>query len=104
MDHLLVESARYPEQENLRALLTAALEIRKNKGNTPNAGRLPDPLTDAEVRVLESLALRLTYADIATELHLSLNTVKTHVRHSYMKLGASSRTMAIKRATALGII
>jgi LuxR family maltose regulon positive regulatory protein len=64
----------------------------------PNGGALPDPLTDAEIRVLEKLPQRLRYADIANELHLSLNTVKTHLRHTYMKLGVSSRSGAVKRA------
>ena len=65
---------------------------------------MPDPLTDAEIRVLETLPQRLTYADMAAELHLSLNTVKTHLRHTYMKLGVTSRTAAVKRATSIGII
>jgi LuxR family transcriptional regulator, maltose regulon positive regulatory protein len=104
VDHLLAESARFPDNQNFRALLAAALEIRQENGLGSNRGRLPDPLTDAEIRVLHSLAQRLTYADIAAELNLSLNTVKTHLRHSYMKLAVSSRTTAIKRATSLGLI
>ena len=65
---------------------------------------MPDPLTDAEIRVLETLPQHLTYADMAAELHLSLNTVKTHLRHTYMKLGVTSRTAAVKRATSIGVI
>ena len=58
----------------------------------------------AEIRVLEKLSQRLTYTEIAAELYLSLNTVKTHVRHAYMKLGATSRSAAIKRAAILRIL
>jgi LuxR family transcriptional regulator, maltose regulon positive regulatory protein len=54
--------------------------------------------------VLQKLPPRLTYADMASELHLSLNTVKTHLRPTYMKLGVSSRTSAVKRAISLGFI
>ena len=54
--------------------------------------------------MLEKLAERLTYAEMAAELYLSLNTVKTHLRRAYMKLGATSRSSAIKRATSLGIL
>jgi LuxR family maltose regulon positive regulatory protein len=54
--------------------------------------------------VLEKLPERLTYAEMAAELHLSLNTVKTHLRRAYMKLGATSRSSAVKRATSLGIL
>ena len=58
----------------------------------PNRGHLPDPLTEAELRVLEALPQLLTYADMAAQLHLSLNTVKTHLRRTYMKLGVTSRS------------
>jgi LuxR family transcriptional regulator, maltose regulon positive regulatory protein len=54
--------------------------------------------------VLAKLPQRLTYLDMASDLHLSLNTVKTHLRHSYMKLGVTSRSAAIKRATSLGLL
>ena len=74
-----------------------------DRDTLPN-GRDPDPLTDAEIRVLEKLPQRLSYADIAAELHLSLNTVKTHLRHSYMKLGVSSRSTAVRRAASLGFL
>jgi LuxR family transcriptional regulator, maltose regulon positive regulatory protein len=67
-----------------------------------NAARLPDGLTDAELRAPEALPLRLTYADMAAQLHLSLNTVKAHLRHSYMKVDVTSRAAAVERATALG--
>jgi len=54
--------------------------------------------------VLEKLPERLTYSEMATELAVSLNTVKTHLRRAYMKLGVTSRSSAIKRATTLGIL
>ena len=54
--------------------------------------------------MLEKLPQRLSYADMANELHLSLNTVKTHLRHTYMKLGVSSRSAAVKRAASLGFL
>ena len=54
--------------------------------------------------MLEKLPERLTYTEIASELYLSLNTVKTHLRRAYMKLGVTSRPSAVKRATSLGIL
>ena len=54
--------------------------------------------------MLEKLPHRLTYVDMASELHLSLNTVKTHLRHTYMKLGVDSRSSAVRRATSLGLL
>ena len=71
-----------------------------DRDGAPERVELPDPLTDAEIRVLEKLPQRLSYADIAAELHLSLNTVKTHLRHTDMKLGVSSRSAAVRRAAS----
>ena len=54
--------------------------------------------------MLELLPGRLTYTEMAAELYVSPNTVKTHLRHAYTKLGVTSRSSAIKRATMLGIL
>jgi LuxR family transcriptional regulator, maltose regulon positive regulatory protein len=104
VQHLVSDSAHYPDTDNLAALVGAGLQDRKPTLTHSPTGRLPDPLTDAEMRVLEKLAQRLSYTDIAYELHLSLNTVKTHLRHTYMKLGVSSRSAAVKRAASLGFL
>ncbi len=88
----------------VRSLIAARLATRKPTSTRAHAEKLPDGLTDAELRVLEALPLRLAYADMAAQLHLSLNTVKTHLRHSYMKLDVTSRAAAVERATALGLI
>jgi LuxR family maltose regulon positive regulatory protein len=80
------------------------VKARRLRPTRSEPGRLPDPLTEAEIRVLERLSQRLTYSDMAASLHLSLNTVKTHLRHTYMKLGVTSRSAAVRRATSLGLI
>jgi DNA-binding CsgD family transcriptional regulator len=64
----------------------------------------PDPLTEAERRILRYLPTNLSAPEIAAELFCSVNTVKTHTRHVYQKLGAGSRTEAVKRARALGML
>src|SRR5580693_1324732 len=51
-----------------------------------------ESLTRSEARVLRYLPTNLCTREIAAELYLSTNTVKTHQRHVYQKLGASSRT------------
>jgi LuxR family maltose regulon positive regulatory protein len=54
--------------------------------------------------VLRYLPTNLCTREIAAELYLSTNTVKTHQRHLYQKLGASSRTEAVEQARALGLL
>ncbi len=103
VDHLVNDGGDYARTTSLRSLVAAALEQRKLRPY-PQKSSLPDELTEAEVRVLEKLPAHLTYVDMASELHLSLNTVKTHLRHTYMKLGVTSRSSAIKRATSLGLL
>jgi LuxR family maltose regulon positive regulatory protein len=103
-DHLIANSHLYPRTPHRAGLITAGLKARRRAAPASGRGKLLDPLTASEIRVLEKLAERLTYTEIATELYLSLNTVKTHLRHAYTKLGATSRSSAIKRATALGIL
>ncbi len=105
VDHLISEGGGYPRTDNVAALISAGVEVRKlSKSGSDAGGSLPDPLTEAEIRVLEKLPQRLTYADMAADLYLSLNTVKTHLRHTYMKLGVTSRSAAVKRATSLGLL
>jgi LuxR family maltose regulon positive regulatory protein len=66
--------------------------------------RLNQQLTGSETRVLRYLPTHLTAPDIANELCLSVNTVNTHTRHVYAKLGAHSRQEAVDSARALGLL
>ena len=63
-----------------------------------------EQLTDSETRVLRYLPTHLTAHEIASELFLSVNTVSTHTRHLYAKLGVHSRHEAVDRARALGLL
>ena len=87
---------------------TAFVPLALARAEAEKGGRLHDrpmdPLTEAEIRVLRKLADHMSYADIASDLYVSLNTVKTHLRHAYMKLGVRSRTSAIARASTLGLL
>jgi LuxR family transcriptional regulator, maltose regulon positive regulatory protein len=66
--------------------------------------RLIDPLSKSETRVLRYLPTNLSAAEIGGELYISANTVKTHMRVLYAKLGAHRRTEAVARARALGLL
>jgi LuxR family transcriptional regulator, maltose regulon positive regulatory protein len=63
-----------------------------------------EALTDSETRVLYYLPTNLSAREIADELYLSVNTVKTHQRHLYQKLGARSRSQAVEQARAIGLL
>jgi LuxR family transcriptional regulator, maltose regulon positive regulatory protein len=63
-----------------------------------------EPLTESETRILRYLATHLSAREIAAELSVSANTVKTHMRHLYQKLGAHSRDEAVHRARASGLL
>jgi DNA-binding CsgD family transcriptional regulator len=65
---------------------------------------LIEPLTSRELEVLRFVAAGRRNQDIAQELVVTLETVKKHVSHILGKLGASSRTQAVARAHALGLI
>ena len=58
----------------------------------------------AELAVLRCLATGLSRREIGAQLYISLNTVKTHTREPYRKLGAGSRADAVARAEALGLL
>lgn len=65
---------------------------------------LVDPLTDRERTVLRYLASTLSNAEIASELYVSVSTVKTHQRAVYRKLGAQGRRDAVRRARTLNLL
>ena len=65
---------------------------------------LVEQLTERELAVLGYLPSRLTNADIAAALYVSVNTLKTHLKSTYRKLGVRNRNEAIDRAEALGLL
>ncbi|MFF3869023.1 LuxR C-terminal-related transcriptional regulator [Micromonospora sp. NPDC001898] len=71
----------------------------------PASGRaLEEPLTERELTILRYLQSILSNVEIAGELSLSVNTVKTHVRNIYRKLDATRRREAVRRARELHLI
>jgi len=77
-------------------------------GTQPSPRARPRPLLESlsqsELRVLRYLPTNLTVPEIARELFVSVNTVKTHVRNLYAKLGTHHRGEAVERARALGLL
>ncbi len=65
---------------------------------------LGEPLTERELEVLRLLAAGLTYAEIAEQLVVSLNTVRFHVKEVYGKLGVNRQAQAVAQARELGLL
>jgi LuxR family maltose regulon positive regulatory protein len=65
---------------------------------------LLDALSESEVRVLRYLPTNLTAPEIARELHVSPNTVRTHIKNLYAKLATNHRAGAVERARALSLL
>jgi LuxR family transcriptional regulator, maltose regulon positive regulatory protein len=63
-----------------------------------------EELSERELGVLRLLHSELSLREIGAELFVSLNTVKTHTRNIYLKLGAGGRAEAVARARELGLL
>lgn len=93
---------RYPDAGILPRLL--AKEERALEAARGGAGKLLEPLTEAEQRVLELLPTHLTVAQIGASLYLSRNTIKGHLKAVYRKLDVASRAEAVARARTLRLL
>jgi len=85
---------------DVRALLAGRVPGRLAEDVAP----LAEPLSEAELRVLRYLPTNLRAPEIAGELFVSVNTVRTHMRHIYAKLGVHQRAEAVERARELGLL
>jgi LuxR family maltose regulon positive regulatory protein len=116
-DGLLLPFLLYPTAELLErqarlrtthaSLIAEILNLLS--GHTPaarpkDAAPLQQPLSESELRVLRYLPTNLPAPEIAAELFVSLNTIRTHLRNVYAKLGVHSRADAVKRARELGLL
>jgi DNA-binding CsgD family transcriptional regulator len=88
----------------IEQLIAAALAVRAARpADAASCRVLAEPLTAAEQRILTLLPTS-TYLQIADTLYISRNTVKTHLRSIYQKLGVASRSEALERAVDLRLL
>jgi LuxR family transcriptional regulator, maltose regulon positive regulatory protein len=87
-------------------LLDDILDVLRGRSSVQesSADEVAEPLTASEKRVLGYLASNLSTGEIGSELYLSINTIKVHIRHIYGKLGVHNRTEAVQRARELRLI
>jgi LuxR family maltose regulon positive regulatory protein len=84
----------------VRRLLVA---VNKTEDSTPVTQGLIEPLSERELDVLRLLGTDLGGPEIARELVVSLNTVRTHTKNIYAKLGVNNRRAAVRRARELDL-
>ena len=92
---------RRPGSTYVRRLLAA---FDQTLGTGPLPQQLVEPLSAREQEVLRLLATELSGPDIARDLVVSLNTVRTHTKSIYAKLGVNNRRAAIRKATDLDLL
>jgi LuxR family maltose regulon positive regulatory protein len=102
MAHLLEVAGKHGDAlYSARQLLTA---FGPASGNPLITQALIEPLSKRELQVLRLLSTDLDGPDMARELVVSLNTLRTHIKNIYSKLGVSNRRAAIRRAEELGLL
>jgi LuxR family maltose regulon positive regulatory protein len=79
------------------------LELAPRQESPPSGGTVLEPLTGRELEVLELLAQMYATDEIARQLHLSVNTIKTHIKGLFRKLSVNRRTAAVRRGRELGL-
>jgi LuxR family transcriptional regulator, maltose regulon positive regulatory protein len=79
-------------------------DTRPDVPNQSPATLLVDPLSDRELEVLHLMAQDLSYKEIADQIMVSLNTVRTHVKNIYSKLMVHKRSQAVAKARELNIL
>lgn len=91
-----------PDAAYVRRLVSACLRSRQPVAAA--RGPLVEPLSNREHDVLRLLATDLTGPQIARQLHVSLNTLRTHSRNIFRKLDVTNRRAAVRRAAELGLL
>jgi LuxR family maltose regulon positive regulatory protein len=97
-----VEGAR--QKDYVHKLLVACGIYDRVHPSSPILQTLVEPLSERELDVLKLLGTELSGPEIAAQLSVSLNTVRTHTKNIYGKLGANSRRAAVRRGQELGLL
>jgi LuxR family transcriptional regulator, maltose regulon positive regulatory protein len=98
LEFLLKFAATYPTV--YMEQISKEVRARMAKSNSRNE-KIENPLTKREIEILNRLSTGIPISQIATNLHISHNTIKTHLKNVYKKLGAESREDAVQKGREL---
>lgn len=101
MQLLKIAARRSTASPYLQALLRVSAGV---DAGSPSQQGLLEPLSERELEVLRLLRSELDGPEMARELVVSLNTLRTHTKNIYGKLGVGSRRAAVRRAEELGLL
>jgi len=90
--------------EKLLAAFTPPAAIPQSEIQNPQSEMLTEPLSQRELKIIQLIAQGLTNREIGERLFLALDTIKGHNRKIFDKLQVQSRTEAVARARALGLL
>lgn len=94
--HLL--SSQFAFVKKMESILDAPVP------SAEETGEVYEPLTERELEVLKLIGQGLSNKEIGERLGMSINTVKTHIKNIYGKLGVKRRTQAVQKGKILGLI
>jgi len=97
----LLKQIRRKEPELVDKVLHSEKYVADQQGNEQQ--KLPDPLSEQELRVLRLIVMGKSNQEIASELVITVGTAKWHVHNILQKLGVNNRPQAIARARELGL-
>jgi LuxR family transcriptional regulator, maltose regulon positive regulatory protein len=87
-------------RSRIRRLLERAMTVENTEPSHPPT----DPLSPRELDVLRLLASDLTGPEIARELFITVNTLRTHTKRIFTKLDATTRAVVVQRARQRGLL
>jgi LuxR family maltose regulon positive regulatory protein len=104
--HLLKEAARrnIAADYAIKLLNLIDTDTQPDGPNLSPPSHLVDPLSDRELEVLHLVAQDLSYQEIAEQIMVSLNTVRTHIKNIYSKLMVHKRSEAVAKARKLNLL
>jgi LuxR family maltose regulon positive regulatory protein len=104
LEHAQRAIAEFPDPGRLPAMAATIEQTLVRARADAGHHEIVEEPSPAELAVLQGLAAGLSRREIGAELYISLNTVKTHTRELYRKLGATSQAEAVAHAEALGLL